>query len=192
MSQRKVVWEAVGHPGMEYTTFRAHEDHIYDVTGLIVSVDSSSAFPLSYFLTFNKNFRVEHVQLVTDDRQLHLASYSEGQWCHVGDRGPGDVLSSFDGCIDIDITATPFTNTLPIRRVPWEVGQSREFKMLYVSAPELTLSVSEQRYTCLEKRETGSLFRFELVDGSFSADLPVDADGLVLDYPGLFRRLWTG
>jgi uncharacterized protein len=28
------------------------------------------------------------------------------------------------------------------------------------------------------------------LDGGFTADLQVDADGLVLDYPGLFRRAW--
>jgi hypothetical protein len=25
-----------------------------------------------------------------------------------------------------------------------------------------------------------------------TAELPVDAEGLVIDYPGLFRRAWTG
>jgi len=45
------------------------------------------------------------------------------------------------------------------------------------------LEVSEQRYTCLER----GLYRFEA--GRFEAELPVDADGLVLDYPGLFRRI---
>ncbi len=24
----------------------------------------------------------------------------------------------------------------------------------------------------------------------FSAELPVDSDGLVIDYPGLFKRIW--
>ena len=34
------------------------------------------------------------------------------------------------------------------------------------------------------------LYLFENLDGSgFSAELPVDEDGLVLDYPDLFRRV---
>jgi uncharacterized protein len=28
------------------------------------------------------------------------------------------------------------------------------------------------------------------LDGGFTADLPVDLDGLILDYPGLFRRVF--
>jgi uncharacterized protein len=46
--------------------------------------------------------------------------------------------------------------------------------------------VDEQRYTCLKRH---SLYRYEAVDRSFSADLPVDPDGLVTDYPGLFERV---
>ena len=42
--------------------------------------------------------------------------------------------------------------------------------------------------TVLEKGDGGGLYRFESLDGGFTADLPVDPDGLVLDYPGLFKR----
>jgi hypothetical protein len=41
----------------------------------------------------------------------------------------------------------------------------------------------------LEKGYRGSLYRFLNLDGGFTADLQVDPDGLVLDYPGLFRRV---
>ena len=44
-------------------------------------------------------------------------------------------------------------------------------------------------HTCLEKSDGGGLYRFLSLDGGFTADLLVDADGLVLDYPGLFRRV---
>ena len=46
-----------------------------------------------------------------------------------------------------------------------------------------------QRYTCLEARPDGGLYRYEGFSTGFVADLPVDADGLVLDYPGVFRRV---
>jgi hypothetical protein len=43
-----------------------------------------------------------------------------------------------------------------------------------------------QAYTRLADQR----YRYESLDGSgFSAELAVDADGLVLDYPGLFRRV---
>jgi hypothetical protein len=97
------------------------------------------------------------------------------------------LLLALDGCIDIDITATPFTNTLPIRRLEWSVGQSRSLDMVYIRIPELTIERATQQYTCLEKNEQGSLFEFRQQD--FSATLPIDADGFVQNYPKLFRRL---
>ena len=88
--------------------------------------------------------------------------------------------------MDIDIWPTPFTNSFPIRRVPLEVGERREFRMAWVFAPDLTVSPQPQAYTQLADR----LYLFEsLVGSGFSAELPVDEDGIVLDYPGLFRRV---
>ena len=98
---------------------------------------------------------------------------------------PGEL----DGCIDVDISATPFTNTLPIRRIHWQVGQSEVFKMVYILVPDLTVNVMRQRYTCVEKTEQGATFRYENVDDDFKADITVDQDGLVVHYPGLFERV---
>lgn len=50
----------------------------------------------------------------------------------------------------------------------------------------------EQRYTCLEADAAGGRYRFEQVGSGFTAVLQVDADGLVDDYPGLFKRVWAG
>jgi hypothetical protein len=58
--------------------------------------------------------------------------------------------------------------------------------MAWVFAPDLTVSPQPQAYTQLADR----LYLFEsLVGSGFSAELPVDEDGIVLDYPGLFRRV---
>jgi hypothetical protein len=46
-----------------------------------------------------------------------------------------------------------------------------------------------QRYTCLARAAKGARYRFESRSHNFMAELPVDAHGLVEDYPGLFRRV---
>jgi hypothetical protein len=131
---------------------------------------------------------VREVDLVPSDRpRIDLKTDGQGHWF---DRHEGRSLPELDGCLDIDISATPFTNTLPIRRIDWQVGQSETLKMVYILFPELTITVAPQRYTCLEKSESGAVFRFESLDSGFTALLPVDSDGLVLDYPGLFQRVF--
>ena len=58
--------------------------------------------------------------------------------------------------------------------------------MVYIPMPSLTPVIDEQRYTCIEP---GRRYLYEAVDRTFSAELEVDEDGLVVDYPTLFRRL---
>jgi hypothetical protein len=61
--------------------------------------------------------------------------------------------------------------------------------MVYVTVPGLRPEPDHQRYVCLGVDVGGGLYRYE--SAGFAADLSVDADGLVLDYPGLFRRVWS-
>jgi uncharacterized protein len=66
------------------------------------------------------------------------------------------------------------------------VGERRNFRMAWVFAPSLTVHAQPQAYTRLADR----LYLFENLDGSgFTAELAVDEDSIVLDYPNLFRRV---
>jgi len=115
-------------------------------------------------------------------RSLGLEADGEGHWRDVA----GQARPDLDGCIDIDVWPTPFTNTFPIRRRPMAVGERREFVMAWVSAPELTVRPVRQGYTRLADRR----YLHENLDGSgFRAELPVDEDDIVLDYQGVFRRV---
>jgi len=46
-----------------------------------------------------------------------------------------------------------------------------------------------QRYTCLASDAASTRYRFEARSHDFTAELPVDTQGLVEDYPDLFRRV---
>ena len=87
--------------------------------------------------------------------------------------------------VDIDIVLTPFTNTLPIRRHPLEIGEHADFVMAWVDVPSLEVTPDPQRYTRLDE----SHYRFDSLDSDFTRTLEVDADGIVVSYPGLFDRL---
>ena len=95
-------------------------------------------------------------------------------------------VAELDGCLDVDIWPTPFTNTFPIRRGAMTVGERRQLRMAWIYAPDLTVQPQSQAYTRLADR----LYLFENLDGSgFQAELPVDDEGVVIDYPDLFRRV---
>jgi len=143
-------------------------------------------FRLAYRLTWDESWRLREAELVSttehSTRSLNLRVDGQGRWRHVD----GCVIANLDGCIDIDIWPTPFTNSFPIRREPMAVGERRQFRMAWIFAPDLTVHAQPQAYTRLADR----LYLFENLDGSgFKAQLPVDEDGIVLDYPDLFRRV---
>ena len=95
-------------------------------------------------------------------------------------------MPQLGGAIDIDISITPFTNTLPIRRLNLRTGQSEEILAVYIQVPGLSITTDRQRYTCLE---TGRRYRYESLDSDFTREIEIDVNGLVVIYPGLFRRV---
>src|SRR5215218_3880120 len=112
-------------------------------------------------------------------RRVLLAD-GAGRWAWEG----GAELAEVAGSLDVDLTVTPATNTLPIRRLAaLEVGQAADLHMAWVQFPGLEVLASAQRY----ERMAPDRWRFS-TDG-FEAELLVDPDGLVLDYGGLFRSL---
>ncbi|WP_428422954.1 putative glycolipid-binding domain-containing protein [Methylibium sp.] len=145
-------------------------------------------FRLIYRLDWDDSWQLRGAELalITENsvRSLTLKTDGLGHWHH----GDGRVIAELDGCRDIDIWPTPFTNMFPIRREPMAVGERRRFLMAWVFAPDLTVHPQPQAYTRLSDRR----YLFENLDGSgFQAELLVDEEDIVVDYPGLFRRVKT-
>jgi uncharacterized protein len=63
-----------------------------------------------------------------------------------------------------------------------------DFRMAWISVPDLAVHLSEQRYTSRGPAPDGGAL-VDFVSGDFTARLHVDADGLIVDYPALGHRL---
>src|SRR5919202_3646415 len=184
------MWAPWTGAGLEHLTLKWDEEGVR-ADGVVIGVEGSVQFRVRYEVRCDAGWRVREVSvalLTSDDVSVRLLTDGEGRWI-TPDRKPVPIL---DGCIDLDISATPFTNTLPIRRLGLEPGESEELAVAYVRVPELLVGAERQRYGCLRARTDGGLYRFEALPSGFTAELPVDAEGLVLDYPGLFQRTWSG
>lgn len=97
----------------------------------------------------------------------------------------GELDSDLAGCIDVDIAATPLTNTFPIRRLAaLAVGDERTSPVAWVEVPTMHVTRVEQTYRRL------GLNRWQYSDpehGTF--ELAVDDQGFVTDYEGFARRV---
>ena len=104
-------------------------------------------------------------------------SDSEGNWT----TSDGQAMAYLEGCGYVDISETPYTNTLPIRELGLAPGESADVSVAYFDGYELQPWPEPQRYTSLED-DGGGMYRFVSLDGGFTADLRVD-------YPRLFKRV---
>ncbi len=107
---------------------------------------------------------------------------ADRRWSRDGSRAP-----DLDGCTDIDIAATPLTNTFPINRLAGlAVGASVTSSVTWVDVPELGATRVDQTYRRLAPR------RWEYSDQRHGAfELSVDDDGLVVDYTGFATRVMS-
>ena len=175
-------WREWSGSGLQHLVLRQKSDRVIAEAAVLVTEDA--LFAAHYWIECDRKWRVQRVEatVVGDDRRILIESDREGHWRDA----TGRPLPDLDGAFDVDLPITPFTNTLPIRRLGLSAGQSADLKVVYILLPEFTITTDPQRYTCLE---TGRRFRYESLDSDFVRELEVDADGLVLDYPGLFRRV---
>lgn len=189
-ARRTICWTPLWNPdrvgvGLEHLLLGDGE-----VDSVILAFDEKQGpFRFSYRLTWDASWRLRDADLlvVTEryTRSLSLQTDGQGRWRSAG----GETIAELEGCLDIDIWPTPFTNTFPMRRERMAIGERREFRVAWVFAPILSVQPQPQAYTRLGNR----LYLFESLDGSgFRAELPVDEDSIVLDYPELFRRVAAG
>jgi len=166
--------------------------------GLVIGEWDGEPFRLRYLVRCDEQWHTrellcEMLRLSADQTPgpaLHLLADGAGQWTTAA----GEPLPDLDGCLDVDIMATPFTNTLPIRRLNLPSGASQQIAVVYVALPDLKVSRMEQRYICRERQTSeggyAGKYGYESVESGFTATLAVNEDGLVRDYPQLYAWVW--
>ncbi len=175
-------WRSLDCEGLDHVTLASEPDRIV-ARGVAVGARGDVPYGVYYRIDCDLGWRTRELALATSDgRGLHLVSNGEGRWAV----GTGEPLPGLDGCLDLDLSGTPFTNTLPIRRLSWREGEQRELKMAFVPFDSFEPVAEAQIYRCIEP---GRRFQYQAADLSFEAELSVDEDGLVTDYAQLFARV---
>jgi len=183
MSSSIVRWRKLDGHGLE--VLRLHTGPGVLVARSHVVEAGDAPFAVRYEWRLDSHWRTRSLHLTVyqeSERELHLERTSDSRWS-IDRRARPDL----DKCDEIDLAITPFCNTLALRRFGQPPGGAGELTTLYVGFPDLSISVSRQRYEQLDSHV------FKYIDlglySGFEADLTVDEHGLVRYYPQLFERL---
>jgi len=180
---RRLFWRRLDGSGVDHATVR-HGPGGGGASGASVAVADGQGYAVRWHVVWDRLWRTRAVRVERLDRVpslLDLAVDEEAVWRDPG----GRELRQLRGCLDVDVACTPFTNTLPIRRLTLAEGASAEIQAAFLDLPALTASHRAHRYT----RLSSNRFRYESIADGFSAELELDPDDLVLSYHGLFARI---
>ncbi|MGH2637078.1 MAG: putative glycolipid-binding domain-containing protein [Gaiellaceae bacterium] len=172
-----VLWQAVDGGSEVCVLERAGRG--WRLRGTVLTHDANEPVELRYAVTVDSAWATTDVELLVafgggDLReQVELGALWSGK-----ERPP-----EYRDCVDVDLSFTPATNTLPIRRLGLEVGEEADIAVAWLVWPELRVERAAQRYTRLEKD------RYRYAQDDFEAELTVDERGLVLVYEGLWRAV---
>lgn len=177
----KASWQNWEGDATEKITLRETKEGIFVES--IIANGGQESFTARYTIACNASWRVRkfEIELTVKKEKLGLESDGLGRWSN-----GSIVIAELNGAIDIDITATPFTNTIPIRRLKLKKNRTEEISVVYITVPELNVSAERQRYTCLIPNKR---YRFEQIDTGFVREIETDENGLVVVYHGVFKRI---
>ncbi len=172
-----VLWQA-SDGGSELCVLE-RVDRGWRIGGTVLTHDAAQPIELRYAVTVDSAWATSDVEVLValaggDPRELAELS---GVWS--GTERPPE----YSDCVDVDLSFTPATNTLPIRRLGLDIGEEAEIHVVWLVWPELGIQRVLQRYTRLAED------RYRYTQDEFEAELTVDKQGLVLEYEGLWRAI---
>ena len=180
---RSILWSRRDHVSLEY--FQLHHGlNEIRLSGTVLMVQDGKPLRIEYVVQCDRSWATRAVRIgLTHDAapsELTLLVDDRRRWW-----SNGKELASVAGCVDVDISVSPSTNTLPIRRLSLAVGEERDVVTAWIRFPELAIEPLPQRYV----RTGENLYRYSSSGGAFTADIEVDDLGLVVRYPPSWERV---
>jgi hypothetical protein len=135
---------------------------------------------VTYVLRLSPTWQVRQLLLFRDldEPDLWLATDGHSRWGEMN----GAHRPELDGCVDVSLACTPFSLTLPIRRLPLAIGDDTELRAVEVDVDTLSVTARVHRYHRLDDRTWRHTV--DDVDETFQ----VDDHGLAVDVVDRFRR----
>ncbi|GHA48546.1 hypothetical protein GCM10007103_31810 [Salinimicrobium marinum] len=180
-----ISWKGIetGNQTIENLSLKENSKNI-TVTSLVKGIRNNHSISFNYLLKITNDWKVEslRIQSLLETRpDIKLRSDLNGKWFNEDDKH----LKHLQDCIDIDISVTPFTNSLPINRLKDKLRIRTELTVLYFDVINWEFKSVKQYYTKIKD----GVYLYENASSSFKAKIFTDKEGIVLNYPNLFERV---
>ncbi len=183
---RTVLWRNEAFHMYEFCALK-DTGQTFQFEGVVVTVEEEKPIRIAYQLLFDRQGLTQTVEVDAvgglRDRHLQLIVDKQRTWFW-----NGCELPECQGFADVDLGFSPATNTLPIRRLNLQPGESRELMVTWVRFPQFDVVPFPQRYTRLDANR----YLYESLIGDFKAELTVDDWGMVMKYGQYWEAVAAG
>lgn len=181
--QKIIVWKNSTINTTEFVSIEKEE--MTTVKGYITGEGFGKPWLVRYTLTLNPRWEAQTVFIeVMSEQNYTIELYKNDlqQWLNE----KGEHLEAFDGCVDVDISFTPFTNSLPINRLQLTKGEGQNISVVWVDIKNGDVKRVKQRYLNKGSR----IYKYENEHSGYISELIVDDEGYVVDYPGVWQKIY--
>ncbi len=183
MTTKSILWSYPPDHSIEHFSLAKELDH-YLLKGTVVCLLKGEPACINYVIRCTTSWKTRSVvinqQWANTETRITIDIDAQQRW-----KLNGEPVTFANGLYDVDLEITPATNTLPICRLALAPSESQDVTAVWVRFPELTLEPLHQRYT----RMSDSDYIYDSLISNFRASLNVDADGVVIQYGDLWKRV---
>lgn len=179
---KTLIWKGIFYQSLEYFNLQS-DDKNYTVKSKIIGCHEDNIYTLNYRILIDEDWIVQDFLIESEVNTIKITSSgrrNHGQW-----EINGVINPEFDHFNFIDISLTPFTNTLPINNLKLSERDSQKIDVLYIDVLKHEIRPVQQQYT----RTAVNKYLYENIETDFKAEISVDESGLVTSYPELFEKI---
>lgn len=179
---KTLIWKGILYQSLEYFNVQS-DDKGYNVESRIIGSYKDKIYTVDYRMFIDKNWIVQNFLIESEVNKVKITLEGkrlQNQWTINNVVNP-----EFNHFKFIDISLTPFTNTLPINNLNLPENSSQKIDVIYIDILNQHIRPVQQQYT----RTTSDQYLYENIENDFKAEVSVDESGLVISYPELFEKI---
>ena len=177
-----ILWRRLDTPGHDACRL-VEVGEGWRVEGTAIFRHEGQPAQLRYRVTADPTWRTEHGEVTgwigDAPVNLSIAREADAGWSINGSRVP-----ELRGCVDLDLSFTPATNLLAIRRIALAVGEAADAPAAWLDIDTWTLVRLPQRY----ERRTESSYWYESPTAGYAEVIEVTEVGFVAQYTNLWEE----